>query len=60
MFPGHRHMPETRTMALGRNETMPRINGNHITPGTVIDHDGGLWVVVKTNAVKPGNGGAFQ
>jgi elongation factor P len=44
----------------GRNETMPKINGNQITPGTVIDHDGGLWVAVKTNAVKPGKGGAFN
>jgi len=44
----------------GRNEPMPEINGNQITPGTVIDHDGGLWVAVKTNAVKPGNGGAFN
>jgi elongation factor P len=39
---------------------MPRINGNQITPGTVIGHDGGLWVAVKTNAVKPGKGGAFN
>jgi hypothetical protein len=39
---------------------MPKINGNQITRGTVIDHDGGLWVAVKTNAVKPGNGGAFN
>ncbi len=39
---------------------MLRINGNQITPGTVIDHDGGLWVAVKTNAVKPGKGGAFN
>ena len=43
-----------------QNETMPKINGNQITPGTVIDHDGGLWVAVKTNAVKPGKGGAFN
>jgi elongation factor P len=47
-------------MALGRSETMPRINGNQITPGTVINHDGSLWVAVKTNAVKPGKGGAFN
>ena len=44
----------------GRNETMPKINGNQITPGAVIDHDGGLWVAVKTNAVKPGKGGALN
>lgn len=39
---------------------MPKINGNQITPGAVIDHDGGLWVAVKTNAVKPGKGGALN
>jgi len=39
---------------------MPRINGNQITPGTVISHDGGIWLAVKTNAVKPGKGGAFN
>ena len=39
---------------------MPKINGNQITPGAVIEHDGGLWVAVKTNAVKPGKGGAFN
>ncbi|MCB1418499.1 MAG: elongation factor P, partial [Notoacmeibacter sp.] len=26
----------------------------------VIEHNGGLWVAVKTNAVKPGKGGAFN
>ena len=28
-------------------------------PGTIIDHDGGLWAAVKVNHVKPGKGGAF-
>lgn len=37
-----------------------KINGNQITPGMVIQHDGGLWAAVKTNAVKPGKGGAFN
>ncbi len=37
-----------------------KINGNQITPGNVIEHKGGLWVAVKTNAVKPGKGGAFN
>ncbi len=36
-----------------------KINGNEIRPGNVIEHDGGLWVAVKTQAVKPGKGGAF-
>lgn len=38
---------------------MPKINGNEIRPGTIIEHDGGLWVAVKTAHVKPGKGGAF-
>lgn len=37
-----------------------KINGNEIRPGNVIEHDGGLWVAVKTNAVKPGKGGAYN
>ncbi len=37
-----------------------KINGNQITPGNVLEHKGGLWVAVKTNAVKPGKGGAFN
>ncbi|ORE98227.1 elongation factor P [Aurantimonas sp. 22II-16-19i] len=36
-----------------------KINGNEIRPGNVIEHDGGLWVAVKTAHVKPGKGGAF-
>lgn len=37
-----------------------KINGNEIKPGHVIEHNGGLWAAVKTNAVKPGKGGAFN
>jgi elongation factor P len=37
-----------------------KINGNEIRPGNVVEHKGGLWVAVKTNAVKPGKGGAFN
>jgi elongation factor P len=36
-----------------------KINGNEIRPGNVIEHNGGLWVAVKTAHVKPGKGGAF-
>ncbi|WP_339950051.1 elongation factor P [uncultured Albimonas sp.] len=36
-----------------------KINGNEIRPGNIIEHDGGLWVAVKTAHVKPGKGGAF-
>ena len=37
-----------------------KINGNEIRPGNVIEHKGGLWMAVKTQAVKPGKGGAFN
>ena len=38
---------------------MPKINGNEIKPGNVLEHDGGLWAAVKVEHVKPGKGGAF-
>jgi elongation factor P len=38
---------------------MPKINGNEIRPGAIIEHDAGLWAAVKVNHVKPGKGGAF-
>ena len=38
---------------------MPKISGNEIRPGNIIEHDGGLWVAVRTSHVKPGKGGAF-
>ncbi|AML51580.1 MULTISPECIES: elongation factor P [Falsihalocynthiibacter] len=38
---------------------MPKINGNEIRPGNVLDHNEGLWVAVKVDHVKPGKGGAF-
>ena len=37
-----------------------KINGNEIRTGNVIEHDGGLWVAVRTNHVKPGKGGAYN
>lgn len=37
-----------------------KISGNEISPGAVIEHDGSLWVAVKTQAVKPGKGGAYN
>ena len=36
-----------------------KINGNEIRPGNVITHKGGLWIAVKTQAVKPGKGPAY-
>lgn len=38
---------------------MPKINGNEIKPGMILDYDGGLWAAVKASHVKPGKGGAF-
>lgn len=38
---------------------MPKINGNEIRPGNILEHDGGLWIAVKAQHVKPGKGGAF-
>jgi elongation factor P len=38
---------------------MPKIIANAIKPGNVLQHDGSLWVAVKTSHVKPGKGGAF-
>lgn len=38
---------------------MPKVNGNEIRPGNVLEHNAGLWVAVKVDHVKPGKGGAF-
>lgn len=38
---------------------MPKINGNEIRPGNILEHEGGLWAAVKVSHVKPGKGGAF-
>jgi elongation factor P len=39
---------------------MAKINGNDIRPGMVIEHDGSVWAVVRTVAVKPGKGPAYN
>ena len=39
---------------------MAKITGNEISPGTLIDFNGGLWIAVKTQKVKPGKGGAYN
>ena len=39
---------------------MSKITGNEISPGTLINYDGGLWIAVKTQQVKPGKGGAYN
>ena len=38
---------------------MPKINGNEIRSGNVLEHNGGIWNVVRVEHVKPGKGGAF-
>src|SRR5471030_1387289 len=39
---------------------MAKISSNEIRPGMLIELDGALWAVVKTNAVKPGKGPAYN
>src|SRR5215469_4748650 len=39
---------------------MAKVAGNQISPGMMISHDGGLWMAVKCQAVKPGKGGAYN
>jgi len=34
---------------------MAKITGNEISPGTLINYDGGLWIAVKCQKVKPKN-----
>ena len=37
-----------------------KINGNSVKPGMIVEHKNDLWVVTKSQAVKPGKGGAFN
>ena len=37
-----------------------RINGNAIKPGMIVEHKNALWLVTKSQSVKPGKGGAFN
>ena len=37
-----------------------KINGNAVRVGNIIEHNDRLWIAVKTQAVKPGKGGAFN
>ena len=39
---------------------MTKVAGNEIRPGMVVELNGGLWSVVKTQSVKPGKGGAYN
>ena len=39
---------------------MAKISGSDIRPGMVIEFDGSLWAAIKTGAVKPGKGPAYN
>src|SRR6185295_11576312 len=39
---------------------MSKVAGNEVRPGMVIEHNGQIWSVVKTQSVKPGKGGAYN
>lgn len=39
---------------------MAKINGNEIRPGMVVEYQETLWAAVKTMAVKPGKGPAYN
>jgi elongation factor P len=39
---------------------MAKVAGNEVRPGMVIELNGQLWSVVKTQSVKPGKGGAYN
>ena len=43
-----------------RASAIMKINGNEIRPGNVIEHNNSLWIAVKTQAVKPGKGPAYN
>ncbi len=38
---------------------MAKINGNEVRTGNVLEYKGKLWVVVRTQHVQPGKGGAY-
>jgi elongation factor P len=39
---------------------MAKIAGNEVRPGAMIEHQGALWIAVKSQSVKPGKGGAYN
>jgi len=39
---------------------MSKVAGNEVRPGMVIELNGQLWSVVRTQSVKPGKGGAYN
>jgi len=49
-----------RARTVNDGHVMAKISGSDIRPGMVIEHDGALWAAVKTMAVKPGKGPAYN
>lgn len=37
-----------------------KVSGNSLRPGMIIEHEGKLWMVVKTQHTQPGKGGAYM
>lgn len=37
-----------------------KVSGNSLRPGMIIEHEGRLWMVVKTQHTQPGKGGAYM
>ena len=37
-----------------------KVEGNDLRPGFVIEHEGRLWVITKTQHTQPGKGGAYM
>jgi elongation factor P len=58
-FPSRYRIYQSFINLLPKKCHMPKINGNEIRPGNVLEHNGGLWAAVKVDHVKPGKGGAF-
>lgn len=54
-----RYRSATSIINLFEGFVMPKINGNEIRPGNVLEHNDALWTAVKVDHVKPGKGGAF-
>jgi len=51
-----------RTPALSGKSAriMAKVAGNEVRPGMIVELNGQLWSVVKTQSVKPGKGGAYN
>jgi elongation factor P len=57
---GAHHRPKQSLPENATERLMAKINGNEIRPGMVIEYQDTLWVAVKTMAVKPGKGPAYN